>query len=228
MRKVLFSFFLSGLFVAPAVGSDIYVPPVVPYVGYGFDWNGFYAGVSGGYGTGAVASTGDINAITTTVPLRGALLGITAGHNWQNGQVVFGAEGDIMWSGLSGTTPCATVPAYDCNAGVAWMGSLRARAGLAMDNVLLFATGGLAVAQGRGTITPTFPGTTSLFESTFVGWTLGAGLEVAMSESVSVKAEYAYYDFGSRIAPNGTLNTIQSSTVAPTLHAAKLGINFHF
>ena len=39
-----------------------------------------------------------------TFDLSGGLIGGTVGYNWQFGQAVIGAEGDVDWSGIKGTT----------------------------------------------------------------------------------------------------------------------------
>ncbi len=55
-----------------------------------------------------------------------------------------------------------------------WFGTLRARGGVALNNVLLYGTGGLAYGDLRAD-------SFNLTEShTTVGWTAGAGVEVAL------------------------------------------------
>nr|WP_314257637.1 porin family protein [uncultured Devosia sp.] len=192
-----------------------------------FDWTGFYAGLNAGYLTGDVDSTSVASGVTTEVPLDGAMLGVTLGGNAQFGMFVLGAEGDIAWSGAEGSTACVLLAASDCNAEIDWLGTLTARGGVAFDNILVFAKGGLAVASGRGTVTPAFAGITNEFEDTFVGWTAGAGVEVAVTDAISVKAEYNYIDLGTQDAPAGTIGTgVQA--VSPVVHAVKLGFNYHF
>lgn len=228
MSKFVLAAAVLTAFSAPVVAADLVIDEPVYYTDAAFDWSGFYAGLVGGYGTGTGRSVGDVTGTTTDVPMSGGLLGVTLGANAQYDNFVLGAEGEVMWSGVSGSTACVSVPAYSCNANVEWLGSLRGRAGVAMDQVLLFATGGLAVGGGRGTITPAFPGLTNEFSDTFIGWTLGAGLEVAVTESVSVKAEYSFYNLGDRTAPVGTLGTTQTFTISPVVHAVKVGLNVHF
>ena len=48
-------------------------------------------------------------------------------------------------------------------------------------------------------------GTTGSYSDTYIGWTVGGGVEAALTDQVSAKLEYAYSDFGSRTAPAGTL-----------------------
>src|ERR1700686_1961645 len=95
---------LLGLAAAgPARAADLSVaplykaPPVVAAPAY--NWSGFYAGVNGGgdWGTSNWTSAGSLN-------MSGAVIGGTAGLNWQMGHAVLGLEGDVDWSNLKGTT----------------------------------------------------------------------------------------------------------------------------
>ena len=83
-------------------------------------------------------------------------------------------------------------------------GSVRARAGYAFGRLLPYVTGGVAFgsfnsdAQLFGV---DLDGATSFAASgansaTRVGWTLGAGLEYAINNHWSLRAEYRYTDFG--------------------------------
>jgi outer membrane immunogenic protein len=96
------------------------------------------------------------------------------------------------------------------------LGTLRGRVGFAADRWLVYATGGLAYGQvaidGSATATSTAgspgcapggPGGTSLcplaaWSNTAVkaGWTIGAGIEGALTNHWSVKVEYLHVDLG--------------------------------
>src|SRR4029077_3037959 len=95
---------------------------------------------------------------------RGFAGGVEAGYNWQTGQLVFGGEGDIQLSGASDTF----APWKFSNP---WFGTLRARAGSAISNFLIYGTGGIAFgelqAQTIGLMSESH---------TNVGWTAGAGI----------------------------------------------------
>src|SRR5437763_1286038 len=84
--------------------------------------------------TGAAGGAADNNP---TKP-SGFAGGVQAGYNWQqNGPWVFGIEGDIQASGAEQTF----APWKFSNP---WFGTLRGRAGYALNNVLFYGTGGLA------------------------------------------------------------------------------------
>jgi outer membrane immunogenic protein len=100
-----------------------YPPPAI------YNWTGFYAGLNLGYQWGAVSNfSGNPSGIAG---------GGQIGYNWQVGQFVFGAETDIQVSAADDTF----APWKFSNP---WFGTLRGRAGYAMNNILLYATAGLA------------------------------------------------------------------------------------
>lgn len=231
MKTLITGLTLGALLTGSAYAADlsVYTPaPDVPstpvYSDPGIDWTGFYAGVYGAYGRGENTTTNGAN--TTGIPTDGLSGGITAGANMQYDKFVFGVEGDIGLNGQSGDTTC-TGSAATCASDYDWNGTLRARVGYAFDPVLVYATGGLAVARINTTTSPAAGGTSGSFSDTYAGWTVGAGVEAAVTEQLSAKVEYAYSDFGDRTAPAGTLNTT-STTVSPTSHAIKAGLNFRF
>jgi len=158
-----------------------------------YNWTGFYVGLNAGYGWGTsnwdyafVPAVGPINTRPT-----GWLFGATLGYNHQTGSFVWGLEGDINWSSVRGSAPCA---GFSCESQNRWFMTLRPRIGYAMDRWLPYITGGLAYGEVKATTTsPAFPGTTSQQ----LGWTLGAGIEYAFSGNWTAKFEYLYMDLGS-------------------------------
>ncbi len=120
-------------------------PPVVrapapAYVSPLYDWSGFYVGIFGGGGWGRHNYLDA--ASSTTYPSSGGLVGGTAGVNWQMGSFVVGAEGDLAWANIVGTGVPPTVVSNRSE--LNWVGTLRGRAGFAVNNVLLYGTGGWA------------------------------------------------------------------------------------
>jgi outer membrane immunogenic protein len=166
-----------------------------------YSWAGFYLGANLGYQWGQVANLG--------LDPRGVAGGIQAGYNWQTGQFVFGAETDFQLSGAEDT-----FAAYKF--ANPWFGTLRGRAGIAMDNVLFYATGGLAYGSGR----LEFLG---LSESQpHFGWVAGAGIELGLTPSWSAKVEYLYVSLDKEgYAITGASHGIDSSVF-------RLGVNFRF
>jgi len=178
-------------------GTAPYYPPPASF----YNWNGFYAGLNLGYEWGKVTNS--------SIDPSGVAGGGQIGYNWQIGQFVFGAETDIQISGADDTF----APYKFSNP---WFGTLRGRAGFAINNVLLYGTLGLAY----GDLKAEFAG---LDESkTLFGWTGGLGIEVGFTPNWSAKVEYLYMDLGSRsYTLTGVDNGLQSSYL-------RLGVNYHF
>jgi outer membrane immunogenic protein len=97
-----------------------------------------------------------------------------------------------------------------------WFGTLRGRAGFAINNILLFATFGLAYGGVKGELG-------GIDESkTHLGWGGGLGMEVGFTPNWSAKVEYLYMDLGNRAySITGVDNGLQASYL-------RLGINYHF
>ena len=195
----------ADLAIAPQLNTAVYSPARA------FDWSGFYAGANVGYGWGEMTGNG------TALPenLKGILGGVQAGYNYDFGGFVLGLEGDIQ---LSDMKYVQTTPTGSTSFGIDAAGSVRARAGLPIDRFMPFVTGGLAV--GNGKIRGDNGGVISEANQTFVGWTVGAGLEYAVTDNVTVKAEYLYADYG-----NANLAGIDVHAKSNTVRA---GVNFKF
>jgi len=166
-----------------------------------YNWNGFYAGLNIGYEWGNVTNSG-FNP-------SGVAGGGQLGYNWQIGQFVLGGETDIQASAADDTF----APYKFSNP---WFGTLRGRAGFAINNVLLYATAGLAYGGLKAELG-------NLTESkTLVGWTGGVGLEYGFAQNWSAKVEYLYMDLGSRAYTiTGVDNGLQASYL-------RFGVNYHF
>ena len=181
----------------PRGPAPYYYPPA-PSI---YNWSGFYAGLNLGYEWG--------KATSSSVNPAGIAGGGQLGYNWQTGQFVFGAETDIQASAADDTF----APWKFSNP---WFGTLRGRAGYAMNNILLFATAGLAY----GNLKAEAFGVNE--NKTLFGWTAGLGMEVGFTPNWSAKVEYLYMDLGSRFYTlTGTDNGLQASYL-------RFGVNYHF
>jgi outer membrane immunogenic protein len=186
-----------------AMAADMPARGPVPYsapASY-YNWGGLYAGVNAGYGWGHVTNS--------SIDPSGVFGGGQAGYNWQTGQFVLGAETDIQASAADDTF----APWKFSNP---WFGTLRGRAGYALNNILFYGTGGLAYGGLTGQIN-------GLDENkTLVGWTAGVGMEVGFNQKWSAKAEYLYMDLGDR------LYTVTGANNGLTNNLLRFGINYHF
>jgi outer membrane immunogenic protein len=204
-----------------AIAADLpprYQQPVArtaPLYYPGYSWTGFYLGINGGGGWGRSQWDG-----VDRFDVSGGVIGGTIGYNWQINRVVLGAEGDIDWSGIRGTTTVFCPPG--CNTRNYWLATVRGRLGYAFDRFLPYLTAGLAVGDINASLLG-FPGGTV----TNAGWTIGGGLEVGIVSNVSLKAEYLFVDlsdfncgFNCGLAANGNV------TYYANLFRAGLNVRF--
>src|SRR5262245_22337711 len=131
--------------------------------------------------------------------LSGAIAGGQIGFNWQAGWAVFGAEFDAQWSGQTASfaTACSTDLFAGCSAtDKVKLKSLltgRARFGVAFDWILPYVTAGAALASISDDLTVTVGGISGAFNTisgSRLGWTAGAGVDVALTSSWSARLEY--------------------------------------
>jgi len=190
---------LSGATLAADLPGSPYYAPAPAVAAY--NWRGLYAGLNAGYEWGSITNNG--------AEPSGLFGGGQIGYNWQFGQIVIGAETDIQGSGADDTF----APWKFSNP---WFGTLRGRAGLALNNILVYGTAGLAYGGITGELV-------GLDESkTHVGWTAGLGMEVGFTPNWSAKVEYLYMDLSDRAySITGASNGLEASML-------RFGVNYHF
>ncbi|MCF8477281.1 MAG: porin family protein [Pseudolabrys sp.] len=167
-----------------------------------YNWTGPYIGINGGYAWGGGKD--------------GGLVGGTLGYNYQTGPWVFGLEGDWDWTNIKGSTACA---AGTCTVKNHWLATARGRLGYAMGtngNILPYVTGGAAFGDIENSVSGV--GTVS---DTSAGWTVGAGLEAAISGPLTAKIEYLYVDLDNGPTLAGQGSNLQSNIV-------RAGLNYRF
>ena len=252
---------VGAAFAAPAQAADL--PPFTKAPPQMISsWTGFYAGLGLGLrATDADLTTTsaqrdgvplDLSRSVVTQPFDGTGFRVSpyAGFNWHVAPSwVVGVEGDVgladQTTRLGGfrSSPLFASSTFNVD-GLAvktsWDASLRGRVGyLVTPATLLYATGGLAwqhyeitstcVSIDCGGVTPTVVSNST----TKTGWTLGGGLETALSGNWLLRAEYRYADFGT--APF----TITRMTARPTTttdnfdarlatHTASVGLAYKF
>jgi outer membrane immunogenic protein len=141
--------------------------------------------------------------------------GIQGGYNWQSGPWVYGVEADFnLLSNTSGRFA-------DYQFSNPWFGTLRWRAGYAINNVFLYGTAGVVLGVNtvaRGGLSDS---------SAHLGWTIGAGVEFALASfgfgsNWSAKVEYLYLDLSQdAVLPASVPSNFQSNVL-------RFGVNYHF
>ena len=167
----------------------------------GYSWAGPYLGGTLGYEWGSVSNSG--------AKPSGVVGGVTGGYNWQSGNIVFGIEGDMQ-----GSTADDRFANYKFSN--PWFGTVRGRVGYAFNNVLVYATGGLAF----GALELEQNGLQQ--SRTSAGYTVGVGAEVGIYQNWTAKIEYLYVDLGRNDYQfTNSSNSLDFGTV-------RLGVNYHF
>jgi outer membrane immunogenic protein len=205
MHRIVHAVTLAAFALVSGAALATEIPPFAapdPTLG-ATPWQGFYAGVSLGYQHGFVGNS----------PARpsGVEGGIQGGHNWQRNQFVFGVEADLQASDANDTFAAWKFSNP-------WFGTLRGRAGFAVNNVLLYGTLGLAYGTLRA-----HSALSGVRESKVeVGWVGGGGIEIALMSNWTARAEYLYVDLGAQpYALTGLSHGIDASFV-------RLGVNYRF
>lgn len=212
-------------------------------------------------------ATGSIPTPTNTNS-KGWIGGGEVGCNFQSGLWVYGIEGDFAGGHLSGSQTTVGPPAgyqvsppltLGADAATAaeevslrWLSTVRGRVGFAVqDRLLVFATGGLAggsvdsngsVIVPNSSLVPVWGGSGSTVK---IGYSVGGGAELALSDRWSAKADYLWYDLGRvshalnciSASPTSCTGGTFGSGVYPTLGNAvssvrgniiRVGLNYRF
>jgi len=157
-----------------------------------FTWTGFYAGVNAGFGW-SVGSSRYFDPAFGRVggSKNGFVGGAQAGYNYQYGMFVLGAEADLQYAAV-GNKGASYGRTYYQGEDDGYYGTIRARLGLAFDRVLVFGTGGFAYGDVGGNVAYDTELGYHRDNGTNVGWTLGGGVEYAVTDNFIAKVEGSY------------------------------------
>lgn len=197
-----------------------------------YDWGGLSIGFNAG------AAVGDAE-FADPVPMRGAgfLGGLKLGYNWQvTPHIVAGFETDAEYrSGIGGGT---NGQGSASNTRGGYLGTFRARLGYAFDRWLVYGTGGLAYGHiiapknfsGANVIGPAYAQGISQNNPFLPGWTVGGGVQFALTDRLSVKAEYLYVRLQHDLPLYATNVAPYSVGVCNIsgLHSIRVGASFGF
>ncbi len=168
------------------------------------NWAGAYVGATANYDWGRFGS-GDYDA----KGFGGSLYG---GYNFQNGQIVYGAEADIAYTGEDGDAGTGLTGTQGVN------GSIRGRVGYDMNPFLIYGTAGLALSNNK------LESATDSDEKIAAGYTVGAGVEAMVTNNITARIEYRYSDYQKRDF------SLDGTTVSRGFddHSVKVGIGVKF
>ncbi|KWV60505.1 hypothetical protein AS156_28790 [Bradyrhizobium macuxiense] len=197
-----------------------------------YNWTGFYVGGNAGYGWGnqdpLVLFSNRFDR--AGFDISGGMIGGTLGAQIQQGYVVLGLEGDIDWANISGSS-VVTPSIFGLGQGVTLntsssigaLATARARVGVAMNNVLIYATGGGAFVKSSAnasTIAGVPCGTLGVLPCSGSSWrpgiSAGLGFEYGFTPHWSLKAEYLY------------TKVVGTGVSTDDLNIVRAGINYRF
>ena len=242
MRK----FYLLSAVVSAVLGlagagqaADMPVKAPPPPVVVPFSWTGFYVGGN----IGAARAKRDWADVTRGLAFSQSsdarfIGGGQAGFNYQFNNFVIGVEGDIDWIARNQNSPSIVVPAVGTIAvtsTIPWIATAAARFGIAVDHWLIYGKAGGGWIGNNNFIVSNLTTGTSIIgannreASGFLG---GVGIEYAITNNWTVKAEYDYLSLSRRafIVPAGSPFFVGDtfSNSGRNVQMAKIGFNYLF
>ncbi|EIZ84298.1 carbohydrate-selective porin OprB [Methylobacterium sp. GXF4] len=210
----------------PVAAADLTAPHPAADIPAYTDWSGGYIGLEGSAGgsygaynfgpttiggrsvpafkSGDATGRSDQGRNATT-----AVGGLFGGWNWQTGPWVYGVEASLDAANLKRPVPSTIAgfgygdvdPVFNIvRAKADLYGTLRARIGYSFDRYLIYGAVGLTGANAR--FLASYPDldtggqTTARRELGYVGFTLGAGVQYAITDTLALGIDYRYVDLG--------------------------------
>lgn len=170
-----------------------------------FDWTRIYAGIHGGYAHNDFTGTTGDNS--------GFVGGAQIGADMHLGTMVLGAELEGTYLGGKGSRLKSN---QDTKVNQTSILAAKGRVGAAMDRTLVYGTAGLAVSKID------VDGANSDHGSWKAGYLVGAGIEHAFTDRMSLRAEYNYLGLAKDYEVG------RSGNVDLRNHVFKAGINYRF
>jgi outer membrane immunogenic protein len=226
---------IAGTPIATANAADL--PAAIPAKARmavpSFGWTGFYVGanVGGVWTDSSMIETDPFQILpipSNSIHQSSLIGGVQAGYNWQISNIVLGLEADFDFASANKQVSLGSLAGLNTHhSRLSTLATVRGRLGMAFDRLLAYATGGAAFARLKNEVINTgFPFTASRGNST-TGWTIGGGLEYAISNHWTFKVEYLYVAFPDK--------AVVVPTPAPYAFAfedsasiARVGINYKF
>jgi outer membrane immunogenic protein len=171
--------------------------------------------------------------------------GVHGGYNWQQNCTVFGIQADWSWTDAGGGSfytdfPLASAGRASASSNLDWFSTIRTRTGLVVNNVLLYATGGVAFAHFERDFVYTRGATTETFSSdnSRVGFVAGVGTDWAISSNLILNSEFLYLGFDkdeqtyncTRVAtcPGGVVGTPFRYEFQDSAWVSRIGLTYRF
>lgn len=202
-------------------------------------WDGAYFGVQGGAARRDTLVKFDptlnifVAQDSRDLGKSGGTAGALLGYNLQQGNFVYGLEGDWNWVGAKRNR---VGPNVSDSSDVAWLATIRGRAGLAFESTLFYLTGGAAFGHLNNSVAPLSDGISRVSftqDQTKTGWTLGVGAEHMFAPNWIGRAELRYVDLGKtsvECVPGAgvCLNADRRTEFSNSLWMGQVGLSYKF
>jgi outer membrane immunogenic protein len=210
--------------------------PFAPPAAQPFTWTGFYIGGHVGQLThnSSVADASDW--FTAFAGTAGAVYdfgktatayGVQGGFNWQWSWVVLGIEGDLTSAPASRGGAFAVVGTHTTSA-FSQLATLRGRAGIAIDRLWVYGTGGWAEAHLINRVDdPGNPFAAARYTRP-TGVTFGAGAEYAFTNNWTVRLEYLRANFHDEMVMGVGPGAAYQFQFKDSVDLVRGGINYKF
>jgi len=250
MRKLLTTAAFLAVAITSASAADLAYKAPPPIVAPVWSWTGFYAGlhVGGGWSDSSITQRNDFFPGFDTASFgssnqAGVVGGGQIGYNWQFApNWLLGIEGDISGTGIrnnnisaitAGGIPIGIGSNHVADQNVNWLASIRGRLGWVWDRWLIYGTGGGAWADVDYHTDFTGVGITNPLTTnrTLSGWVAGGGVEYAVANNWTVRAEYLYYDFGDETVFHPNVAVVGTNTITTfdnKIHVVRAAVNYKF
>jgi outer membrane immunogenic protein len=242
MKKLLLAISGLALMSTASMAADLPMATKAPMMAAPlFSWTGCYVG---GHVGGGTLRTNEFNDSTNGT---GGLAGGQIGCNYQDGNWVFGLEGEGFWSGIRANDNSSNITNPVFNNGPRTDRetvkntddfTIAARFGMAFDRTLIYGKGGWAWGSFKDDSFSVCCSVNSIPETfsahgTLDGPMFGVGIEHALTRNWTVKFEYDFIAFGNKELTNsacvGTVCGVTgTSSFSMTKQIFKVGANYLF
>jgi opacity protein-like surface antigen len=205
---------------------------------------GAYA-LSGSYVSSSTTESLFSSEVTSTVTFLTSSI-VTVTFTNQTSSFLTSTITSFVTGGTNTSTITTVAPFGVMGAGrasVDWVSTFRTRFGVVADRALLYVTGGLAIGGVKQTTwttlniggsSPSSYTWSATHSSTRFGGTIGAGIEYALTDHLSIRGQYLYFDLGRSTygimqtsgAATGIFGTSHTSELNGSI--ASLGFNWRF
>lgn len=228
-----------GILAGSAGAADLVTahepPPQPPATkrAVSYDWTGPYIGVFGAVAGGTnrydvqPGPPDQVVGYTVSDTASGGLFGAQIGYDYRFKRIVVGGLADIAASTYSAEISAVQgIQSLEAKSDLKYLGTVQARLGYAMDNMLFYAHGGFAYGKAKQSITVNGVNQVSL-SGRKTGYIVGAGVEYAFTRHLSFETEYSYVDLGRDTIYSNPGRSI-SVTEDIHFHQIKAALNYRF